>query len=291
MTGYARTAKSGQIGNIDIIIKSVNNKNCEVTVKSPKILFELENEIINKVKQKLQRGKIYVFISITNCNDKKIVLNKCALKQYISEIKSLQKELTDYVFTVPEICSLMQLPEIIEIESLETDITDFKKDVFQVLDETLEKIDKMRINEGINLLMPFLSYINQIKNFVEIIKKEVPVSLENYKIKLEKLLNELYFSCVEDKEKKIMAELGLYADKIDITEEIDRLSSHLDECEKLLNNKSSEPVGRTLEFLVQELNREINTSGVKSNNYVISQAVINVKSLIDKIKEQSMNIV
>ncbi len=291
MTGFAKTNKSVSFGNIDLTIKTVNNKNCEVSVKLPKLLFPYENEIISAAKQKLQRGKICIFIELTESENKKITINKIALKQCLAEINSLKKEIPDLNLSCADFYSLLRLPEMIEIQNNDITPENFKTEVLDILFETLEKLNIMRTGEGANLLPSILSYIAEIKNQIIVIKNEIPVSINSYKTKLEKIIGDIANSSIEDKEKKIMNELGLYADKIDITEEIERLSSHLMECEKLLTAEDFIPVGRTLEFIVQELNREINTASVKSGSFAISQSVIVIKNLIDKIKEQSMNLV
>ncbi|HON56185.1 MAG TPA: YicC family protein [bacterium] len=296
MSGYAYCSGETDIGLLEISIKAYNNKYCDISIKSPNFLNEIEQELIALIREKLKRGKIYVNLLFSEYKINTIAVNSNVLIQYINELKKINElmraEKSLFSNSI-DLTNLLRLPEVINQNyQNKIEIEKIKMQVTTLLLKTLDALDNMRIKEADNLLSSIQNYINEIKQNIEIIKQELPKALINYKEKLHKIINECRQDLQSDNlEKKIMCELSLFADKIDVSEELERLKSHLLQFEKLLNKKDDEPIGKTLEFLVQEIQREINTCSVKSMNAEISQRVVNIKNLLEKIKEQIMNIV
>ncbi len=211
--------------------------------------------------------------------------------QYIEQIKKIQ-QISECKNTPIGFYSLLRLPECIKTKTSAFPIAEIKAQLFESLDNTYEIFDKMRMAEGKNLEVNIREYLENIKTNLEIIKSELPESINKRREKLTSIVKEIIVENSEDFERKIMVEIGFFVEKVDVSEELDRLSSHIFEFERIINlDETAEPSGRTLEFLLQEMLREINTCSVKSLSVKISHSAVAVKNSLDKIKEQIMNIV
>jgi len=292
MTGFAAADKQSAFGSVLITARAVNSKSCDVSLRLPQFLFEFETEFINLIKNRCKRGKLYVVFDIEKNSDVKINFNDEIILQYVNHINELKNKLNDGSNSI-DYYSLLRLPECIQIKSAALDSGTLKDTVETLLIEVIDKLEIMRKKEGANLTAVIHKHLDSIRENLDIIKSRLSESVKKYREKLTANVAEVMrsYEKSDDFERRLIMEISFYTEKIDVSEEIDRLTSHLKEFEKILEtDDDSEPAGRTLEFLLQEMNREINTCGVKSPDSQISHSAVAIKNLLDKIKEQVMNI-
>jgi len=290
MTGYgkAEVSSAGINGEITagVEIKSVNHRYYEFSARAPRIYGYLEEKLRSYVKGSISRGKIdvYVYIRKTESAGCEIKLNKNLLAQYVSELRSAgDLGLTDDL----SLSSVMRLPDIFESENIEDEREFIWSAVKQALNAALCPYSEMREREGELLSADISSRADTIKEYVGKIQEHAPVLNEEYRLRLETKLKELISQPGID-ESRLITEAAVFADKTAVDEELVRLRSHLSQLKIMLGEK--EPVGKKLDFLIQEMYREINTVGSKISDLTISKIVVDVKSEIEKIREQVQNI-
>ncbi|WP_125153796.1 YicC/YloC family endoribonuclease [Clostridium rectalis] len=287
MTGFGRATAEDSSRNFIVEIKSVNHRYCDINVKMPKSLISLEDKIRNLIQKEVNRGKIDVFITL-NTHDKKdvrTVLNKTLADSYfecLTEIKNDYDVKNDITVSL-----IARFPEVVTLEQQEEDMDNLWISLSKPLMEALSFLIEMRKKEGLKLQENILSKCKYIKFVVDKIEKKAPNVPIAYKDKLTNRLKELLGEAQVD-ENKIAMEVAVFADRSCIDEEIVRLNSHLIQMRETL--ELNEPVGRKLDFIVQEMNREANTIASKANNLEISNLVINIKNEIEKIREQIQNV-
>jgi len=286
MTGYG----VGKIEKEDleclIEIKSLNNKYCDVNIKNNLQSLEIEQKIEKFIKDRIARGKINILIKIENYGlmGEKIILNESVADSCYKNLKALKKKYKlkdeigiDYMLKFKDIFKIVKEKESINIWPL----------VEKTLNLALDSLLKMREREGKILVADIQKRIKKIQKLINKIKKYSKSSLLNYKDdflgKIKDLTNGLNVD-----EGRIELEAAIFAEKTDITEEITRLKSHIFQFDDLLNSKES--VGRKMDFLTQEINREVNTIGSKTNDIKVTSLVVSVKSELEKIREQARNI-
>ena len=287
MTGYGR----GEIivDNYKLVIeaKSVNNRFLEVVVRLPRQLYSLENEIKKRVQAVFARGKIDVFISFDQVFNKRppISIDKDLAIAYYNLLSGLSEELdlSDRI----DAATLAKFPGVVSQEKEEDVLEVLGAHVFPALEEALRGLLEMRIAEGAELLTDFRQRLARIDSLRESVSVFAPQIAAEYRDKLRIRIAALLEGQEVD-EARITNEAAFFADKADICEELTRLSSHLSQFTAAL--ESDEPVGRKLDFIVQEINREVNTVGSKANSLEITALVIDAKSELEKIREQVQNI-
>lgn len=286
MTGFGRASLESNGKNYIIEIKTVNNKYSDITVKSPKRLSFIEDKIRKQIANKITRGKVEVSVSFFDFSNKSknVVLNKEIAKEYIKQLREIADEnnLSENISVV----EIAKLPDILNSMDSDNDeeITD---ETLQCLNMALDSLIDMRKAEGENIKQDLLIRIERVKNLVDKIAENSKGIVEEYVSKLEKRVKEILKNDVVD-ENRIAQEAVIYADKTSIEEELTRLNSHIVQFKELVN--SDGPVGKKLDFMIQEMNRETNTIGSKAGSGEITKAVIDLKVELEDIREQVQNI-
>jgi len=287
MTGFGRAEKTFDKYKITIEMKSVNNRYLDISTRVYKQYSFLEEIIRECVSAVLTRGKVDVFVQLETIGDEEIAitLNDNVVLGYRNALERLSEvaNVENDVF----VSSFIRLPDVFTIEKQEADKEQIALDAKQVAVEAVNDLIDVRIREGERLKNFFDDCIKSIKDILQTIKERSPLTVDDYKQRMKERVEEI-LSGVEIDENRLLTEVGIFADKVNITEEIIRFESHLKEYSHLL--KSDIPVGRKLDFIIQELNREANTMGSKCNDYIISKSVVDLKSEIEKLREQVQNI-
>lgn len=287
MTGFGRAEDI--IGGRDIIveIRSVNHRYYEFSARVPRAYGYLEEKLKSYINGKISRGKVEVSVSITavETGDTLIEVNKNTAKGYIDALRAANEELglTDDL----TLSRLMRLPDIFTVRKTSEDEEVIWNDVKAVADKAAERFIAMRETEGAKMKDDILERADVIEQLVFEVERLSPISAENYRNKLYSRLCEV----LQDKnidEQRIVTEAAIFADKTAVAEETVRLKSHIRQLNDMLT--LSEPVGRKLDFLIQEFNREANTIGSKAQDIAITKLVVDLKSEIEKIREQIQNI-
>lgn len=287
MTGFGRSSVESENFQFIIEIKSVNHRFFDFNIKMPRNLISLEDRIRKTINEKVNRGKFDVFVTqnVFQKNDIKPRFNEKLGDDYFNCLKLVKKRynLEDDI----SISLLTQFQDIITIEQKNDDLEEVWNYIVTPLQKSLNLLIEMREKEGIKLKEDIENRCNYIKNMVDKIAEFAPKVVIDYREKLNKRIAELLINSVIN-EDRIAMEVALYADKVNIDEEIVRLNSHILQMKSTLS--LDEPVGRKLDFIVQEMNREINTIGSKANDLELSKLVINIKNELEKIREQVQNI-
>ena len=286
MTGFGRGTYEIDGRKYIIEIKSVNHKYNDVSVKLPRILISLEDGIKKQISSNIARGKVDVFVTFEDYSEKaiNIRINKTLAKEYIKQFKELADE-TGIDFS-PTIMEISKLPDILKLE--ESDETDqISSELNIALEEAISNFVEMRAQEGEKLVIDMKKRIDWIEGKVEEISKFSATLVPEYIEKLDARIKEYLKTDVID-ESRLAQEIVIYSDKCSIEEELTRLRSHISQFNNLL--KADSPVGKKFDFLVQEMNREVNTIGSKANSLDITNRVIEIKTEIENIREQVQNI-
>lgn len=289
MTGFGRGEFSNDAFDITLEIKSVNNRYCDIIVKMPKKLNVFEDRIKNTIKGQLSRGRIDVYINLDekSYDNYEVLANFDILDKYVNvyrEIKSRYEIKDDVTLSM-----LTRIQEGIDVSYLERGEEEYWAAIEPALNVALDRILEMRRQEGQKLKEDINEKTEHIRSILSKIELMTPQILEAYRVKMKDRVTELLKELnAEIDEVRLANELAIYADKTNINEEIVRIYSHLAQINTIL--ESSEPIGRKLDFLIQELNREVNTIGSKSPDIDISNLVIDLKSEIEQIREQIQNI-
>ena len=288
MTGFGRAECQENDYIYQAEIRSVNNRFIEINTRLPKAYSDLEQPLKKLIKSHCSRGSISLTISLVSSNDSpgewEIKPNLLLAKQYLDALKQLQNSLG--LIGEVDLKSVIGLREIIKIEPVTMDPA--KKDlILNITKEALKSLQTMREEEGKNLQKDLGQQIDSIENHLTDIKSRHPQVVAEYQDKLKERIKNITDG-IELDETRLAQETALLADRSDITEEMTRLKSHINQFRSFLNK--NEPIGRKLEFVTQEINREINTTGSKSSDIIISKRVIEIKSDLEKIREQVQNI-
>ena len=287
MTGFGRAEEITDNYKLSIEIKSVNHRYLDLNIKMPRRFFPFEADIRNIVKEYVSRGKVDLFINYLDFKDKAggVYLNKNIVEKYLDIGLELCKEYK--IVDDLKVSHLLQLPDVISIDEPELDEDEIKSRLFTVLKKACKVFLSTREAEGEKLFTDMSSKMKVLADTTESIDKRYPEVLEEYKAKLTLKVNEL-LSGASIEENRIATEVTLFADKIGIDEEVVRLFSHI----KAMNDemKLDTGIGRKLDFLAQEMNREANTILSKSTDLNIADYAIILKTEIEKIREQIQNI-
>ena len=286
MTGFGRASLESNGKNYIIEIKTVNNKYSDITVKSPKRLSFMEDKIRKQIANRITRGKVEVSVSFFDFSNKSknVVLNKEIAKEYIKQLRAIADEnnLSENINVV----EIAKLPDILNSIDSDND-EEIASEALQCLNMALDSLIEMRKTEGENIKQDLLVRIERVQNLVDKIAENSKGIVEEYVSKLEKRVKEILKTDVVD-ENRIAQEAVIYADKTSIEEELTRLNSHIVQFKELVNCDG--PVGKKLDFMIQEMNRETNTIGSKAGSGEITKAVIDLKVELEDIREQIQNI-
>ena len=286
MTGYGKSNMSKNLREYQVEIKSVNHRYLDVSVKMPRSLSYLEEEIKKAVSSKLTRGKVDVFITFNNnsLEGRDIKINTEIARMYIKELRNLA-ESEGIVADIP-VTEISKLPDVLTIQNNQDDET-IKNELLEVSSKAIDNLVDMRKVEGEKIAQDLLVRIQDIEEKVKKISSLSTGLIEEYVVKLNTRIKDL-LQDQEIDEARLAQEVVIYADKCSIEEEVTRLNSHIYQFRELLN--SNEAMGKKLDFMIQEMNRETNTIGSKANNLEITNEVINMKTQIENIREQVQNI-
>lgn len=288
MTGYANFTCENEFFKLAIEIKSVNNKNLNLKMKLPYILNFLENSIKTKISNEINRGSLDVRIEFEDKReqDELFSFDKNVAKAYMKLLENMEEQFSLKFDNKLEI--LLKSGNIIKKMDVSTDEEMYSQFILDNLNESIQKINKMKVEEGKRLEYYFIERLEVLKIYVDEISKYRENVTENYKNKLIERVNKIRED-IQFKEEDILKEILLFADRSDISEELSRLDSHIKSFKELISSGGFD-MGKKMDFILQEIFRELNTTGVKSNSYEISKIIIDAKSEVEKLREQSMNI-
>lgn len=289
MTGFGRSEYSDGKRSITVEIKSVNHRYGDISVKMPRRYSFAEERIKAEVKKVISRGKADVNIIVENLTeaDVKVKLNSMVAKQYMDNLAELRKEFDLKGEITLEFVS--SLPDVMKATPDVEDEDEIREAIAIPVAQAAANLDKMRTTEGKKLAEDLTMRGNLIRESVKKIEARSPEITASYKKKLEERMKELLEDNISIPEDRILLEAAIFADKCNVTEELVRLDSHMIQLNDIIQ-KSSQPTGKKLDFLVQEMNRETNTIGSKANDIGITNLMLEIKSEIEKIREQVQNI-
>ena len=287
MTGYGRAVETVNGREFTVELRSVNNRYLDCSVRLPRILSFTEDGVKQAVKNAISRGKVDVFITLRSedGNDVQVNLNKAVLESYLTAMRQMVEE-----YGVKDDISasaLSRLPEVFCLENAQVDEEQLMADMMSVLHKAICEYDKMRATEGEALDRDLRSRGNTILELVSQVEQGNAQTVIDYRTRLENKLKEVLSNTAID-ESRILTEAAIFADKVAVDEETVRLRSHLQQMNDMLTTGGA--VGRKLDFLLQEMNREANTIGSKCTDVNLARIVVDIKAELEKIREQTQNI-
>lgn len=287
MTGYGKGEAAGANRKVTIEIKSVNNRFLDINTRFPKSLSYVEDVVKKKIQEIVKRGTLDVYYTyeVTGETDKVVETDVPLAAEYLTAMRKIRDEfgLPDDITTM----SLVRMQDVLVVTAAEENRDEIKELFESAAAEAVRSLDAMRTTEGKSVQADLAKLVGNIIVSLKKVVVRAPSVVTEYKEKLSKRIADLLDSPAID-EARIATEVAVFADKCDINEEISRLTSHIDQFTKAL--ESNEPQGRRLDFLSQEMNREINTMGSKANDLELSKLVIEMKNELEKIKEQIRNV-
>jgi len=287
MTGYG--SAKGTVGGLEVTVelKSVNNRYLDCNVRMPRNLLFAEETVKQAVSALVNRGKVDVFVSASNSanSDMSVTVNRELARGYYEAVCSIAEELgVESCITANQIA---RYPDVLVLEKREMDKEQASKELSQLTAAAVEEFNAMRAREGQRLKEDMLSKLVSIEKLVSIVEERSPQIVAEYRQRLEVKLREVLEEKALD-EQRMVTEAAIFADRTAVDEETVRLRSHISQFRLMLDGGS--PVGRKLDFLIQEFNRESNTIGSKCNDASLARVVVDIKSEIEKIREQVQNI-
>lgn len=290
MTGYGRAREMKNGRDITVEVRSVNNRYLDCTVKMPRAYIFAEDAVKARVQKAISRGKVDVFVTIdaTAAGEEVVTVNEPLAKSYLAALHRLY-ELDGGVCLEKKSCAadLARLPDVLSVTKAEEDLESAGADLCAVLDEALAAYNTMRATEGERLAADISGRLDTIENLTGLVEERSPQTVAEYRARLTAKMEEVLQSTSID-ESRILTEAAIFADKIAVDEETVRLRSHVSQLRTML--ESDEPMGRKMDFLIQEVNRESNTIGSKCNDITIARDVVALKAEVEKIREQVQNI-
>ena len=287
MTGFGRAKQEKNNRIYQVEIKSVNHKYNDINIKLPRSLSYLEDKIKKELSSNIERGKVDVFISFENYSNegKQVVINHELAKEYVKQLKIIAEENSLNV-NIPA-TEITRMPEVLTLKESELSEEIIENELIDVLKDAIKAFTEMRQNEGDKIKEDLLNRIEEVAINVEKVNEYSSKIVEEYIEKLRQRVKEILKTDVVD-EARLAMEVVLYADKCSVEEEITRLRSHISQFKSLL--KQDRPVGKKIDFLIQEMNRETNKIGSKSGSLEITNLVVEIKTEIEDIREQVQNI-
>ncbi|MGG3466612.1 YicC/YloC family endoribonuclease [Neobacillus pocheonensis] len=286
MTGFGRGKTESGSYSVNVEVKTVNHRFCEMNIRMPRQLLKIEDKIKKKLNQHIRRGRVEVYVSLEGegAVTRKVHVDWKLIEEYYQFIKEARSK-----FKIEGNVSLQDLlnrTDLIHIEESEAGNEDLENLVLAATEEAVILLKQMRMAEGEEIKKDLIAIISQLEAIVFELQKFAPLVVQSYKDRLTKRMLEFVNGQLD--ETRILTEIAVFADKADINEEMTRLKSHIQQFLQTLTDQ--EPIGRKLDFLVQEMNREANTIGSKANDSNIAKMVVEMKSLLEKLKEQVQNI-
>ncbi|NLY54756.1 MAG: YicC family protein [Firmicutes bacterium] len=287
MTGYGRGEVTTSVGTIVVEMKAVNHRYLDIAIRAPKEFNALEEDLRATIRQTLSRGRVDVYVRFTPSVDQAptVTVNLPLAKAYLEQVRILHAETELAGQLTPR--DLLTLPEVIRLEEPVVDTDLLRRPLLEVAQMALDQLTEMRKQEGERLVADMRERLATLTELLAAVEARSPEVVSDYRQKLTARLQEMLPDGLID-EARLAQEVAILADKACITEEIVRLRSHFAQFVPLLDRQGA--VGRQLDFLVQEMNREINTIGSKANDAKIAQLVVEMKSELEKIREQTQNI-
>ncbi|MBQ2383759.1 MAG: YicC family protein [Oscillospiraceae bacterium] len=287
MTGYGRAVETVNGREFTVEIRSVNNRYLDCTVKLPRSFSFAEEAVKAAVKAAVSRGKVDVYISVRSETeaDVQVTLNKPVVEGYLAAMRQM---VSDYGVTDDiSVSTLSRLSDVFVVDKPKADEDQLKADLLSVVEKALLAYDAMRVTEGLALENDLRSRANTILELVAQVEELNPKTVSDYRKRLEEKMREVLENKSID-ESRILTEAAIFADKVAVDEETVRLRSHLEQMDEMLRGNGG--IGRKLDFLLQEMNREANTTGSKCSDVKVARIVVDIKAELEKIREQTQNI-
>ena len=288
MTGYGRARQMLNKRDITVEVRSVNNRYLDCTVKMPRMYAFAEDAVKSHVQQAVSRGKVDVFITVdaSAADVAQVSVNRELAAQYAAALGVLAEVCGPVDWSVtPEV--LARFPDVLTVTKADEDLETVSADLCAVLDEALASYNAMRAVEGRKLAEDISGRLDNIEAYTAQVEARSPETVSEYRQKLTARMQEVLQSTSID-EQRILTEAAIYADKVAVDEETVRLRSHVAQLRTML--ESDEPMGRKMDFLIQEVNRESNTIGSKCNDVAIANVVVGLKAEVEKMREQVQNV-
>lgn len=286
MTGFGRSKKESSSFSVLVEIKSVNHRFCEYLLRMPRQFLKLEDKVKKRLSEHIHRGRVEVYITIEGSGifKQKLNVDWDLLEEYFQTIQKIKQK---YSLTGDiSIQELLKRDDMIHIEEEESGNEEFEHLLFEAIDEAAIQLRNMRVAEGKDLYRDVDNQLQALEMVASKVRELAPKVAELYHERIQKRVQEFLEGQLE--EARILTEVAIFAEKADINEELTRLLSHIKQFKETM--QLNEPVGRKLDFLLQEMNREANTIGSKANHSSIAKEVVEMKSLLEKMKEQIQNI-
>ena len=289
MTGYGRARQTLNGRDITVEVRSVNNRYLDTTVKLPRAYIFTEDAIKQRVQKAVSRGKVDVFVSIdaTGADETVVTVNEPLAKSYLEALRKISALNPSMLRGEYSAVDVARFPDVLTVTKAEEDLESVQRDICAVADEALTNYNAMRAVEGEKLAADIGARLTTIETLTGEVEARSPETVREYREKLTARMQEVLQSTTIE-ESRILTEAAIYADKIAVDEETVRLRSHVAQLRTMLT--SDEPMGRKMDFLIQEVNRESNTCGSKCNDVEIARVVVELKAEVEKIREQVQNI-
>ena len=286
MTGYGKSSLSINSREYQVEIKTVNHKYIDINIRMPRVISYLEEDIRKEIASKIKRGKVDISINFENYSKEgnNVRINTELAKMYIENLRKLAEE--ENLSSNIEVADISRLPDVLTIKN-DFDENKIKEELLVAVRDSINQLLIMRENEGKKISEDIKVKISQIEGKIQEIFALSTGLIEEYVVKLEARIKELLKTEELDKS-RLMQEVVIYADKCSVEEEITRMKSHILQLRNLI--ETNEPTGKKLDFLIQEMNRETNTIGSKANNLEITNRVVDIKTILEDIREQIQNI-
>ncbi|MCI5629588.1 MAG: YicC/YloC family endoribonuclease [Terrisporobacter sp.] len=288
MTGFGRGEFKNDNYHFLVECKTINHKYCDINVRLPRKISFLEDKIRNYVKNFVKRGRVdlYIKLDLIGSEDVNLKFDDKLATQYVNILKEIKDkfDLQDDI----SVMNVAKFPEIVKCEEKEEDEDLYWSMLKEALDMSMEKLTQMRKEEGEKLAIDTIERCDILANLIDEIEKYSNTVVDEYREKLNNRISEILENPSIIDENRLAQEVAIFADKSSITEEIVRFRSHIEQLRKTVEKNDS--IGRKIDFLIQEMNREVNTTGSKSSNINITNLVVEVKSELEKIREQIQNI-
>ena len=287
MTGYGSAKGCVEGLQVTVELKSVNNRYLDTSVRLPRSFLFAEDAVKSAVQRHISRGKVDVFVSVdaSEAGEMCVKVNEALLRGYLDALRHIAEE-----YSLPNDATALavsRFPDVLSVEKKDLDADAISAGILDIMEQALSDFDTMREREGAKLRDDVLQRLKTIEALVSAVERESPATVAAYRARLEAKMAEVLGTAGID-ENRILAEAAIFADHIAVDEETVRLRSHMSQLKTMIDGSS--PTGRKIDFLIQEFNREANTIGSKCQNSDIAHTVVDLKSEIEKIREQIQNI-
>ena len=287
MTGYGSAVYSENGKKYSVEIKSVNNRYSDISVKAPRIYGFLEDALRKRAAERIRRGKADIYVTVENdgADSGSVSVDTSLAAQYMKAFSQLSDSLGIPCNMKSE--DFLRIQDVFRVEKAEENEDEITAAAKKALDGALDRFEEMRLREGEKMLEDLQAHLAVIKEETAHIEAHAPEIVEQYRKRIEERVRDILGTAPYD-ETRLLTEAAVFSDRVNVNEEIVRLKSHISQFSEML--ASDEPVGRKIDFLIQEMNRETNTIGSKSNDLEASKIIINIKAEIEKLREQIQNV-